>query len=235
MKFGVALESFTPPDKRPDVSHIVETATLADSLGFDSIWSWDHLLLGSRRVFSVLESITLLSSLALKTKYVKLGVSTLILPLRDPVVLAKELQTLSFVSGNRLILGIAVGWYQKEYDITGKAYAKRGRLIEEYLEILRVLLSESDINSTFGSRNFVHTTMEPRIEGGIKILMGGYTVLKRIAEKSDGWISFCYTPVDFEETWNAIRKIAKESGRQQDDFTNVNIVPICVDKDSEKV
>ncbi|MFI5419660.1 MAG: LLM class flavin-dependent oxidoreductase [Nitrososphaerales archaeon] len=234
MKFGVALESFTPPGKRPDISLIAQTATLADSLGFDSVWVWDHLLLGSKRVFSVLESITLLSSLALITKRVKFGVSTLILPLRDPVVLAKELQTLSFLSNNRLILAVAVGWYHKEYEITGKPYSERGAIIEEYLEILRMLLSKSDINSTVRTRKFVHVTMEPRVEGNLKILMGGYTVLKRIAQKSDGWISFCYTPNDFEEAWDMIRRIAKESGRLENDLTNVNIVPICVDNDSEK-
>jgi len=233
MKFGVALESFTPPGKRPNVATILEAAVLADSLGFDSIWAWDHLLLGSKRVFPVLEPITLLSALALRTKRVKLGISALILPLRDPVVLAKELQTLSYISDNRLLLAIAVGWYRKEYDITGKPFSKRGKLMEEYLDVLRTLLSRSDINSKIGKRNFVHATMEPRVEL-LKILMGGYTVLARIAEKSDGWISFCYTPQDFSETWQAIKKIAKESGRQENDLANVNIVPICINDDNEK-
>ncbi|MGI0085145.1 MAG: LLM class flavin-dependent oxidoreductase, partial [Nitrososphaerales archaeon] len=113
MRFGVALENFTPPGKSPSMERIYETAELAESLGFDSLWVWDHLLLGSRKVFPVLESLTTLSAIGARTKSIKLGTSVLIMALRNPVVLAKVLSTIQYMTQGRLILGAAVGWYKR--------------------------------------------------------------------------------------------------------------------------
>ncbi len=228
MNFGTALESFTPPDVTPDTRKIFEMSTRAEELGFDTVWVWDHLLLGSKKVYQVLEPLTLLCAIAAKTSRIKLGVSTLVLPLRDPVVLAKEVQTLQHISGGRLLLGVAAGWYEKEFDAVGSKFTERGKVTEEYLALVRKLVSETDINMQLGNRSFRHTTMEPRPPAPPKILMGGYKVLKRIGTMSDGWISSYYTPEDFSETWLEILKYARGAGRSERDLTNVNIVPVCV-------
>ena len=146
MNFGTALESFTPPDVTPDTEKIFEMSTRAEKLGFDTVWVWDHLLLGSRKVYQVLEPLTLLSAIAAKTSKIKLGISTLVLPLRDPVVLAKEVQTIHHISGGRLLLGVAAGWYEKEFDAVGSKFSDRGKTTEEYLSLLRKLVNETDIN-----------------------------------------------------------------------------------------
>ncbi len=228
MNFGTALESFTPPDVTPDTQKIFEMSTRAERLGFDTVGVWDHLLLGSRKVYQVLEPLTLLSAIAAKTSKIKLGISTLVLPLRDPVVLAKEVQTINHISGGRLLLGVAAGWYEKEFDAVGSKFSDRGRTTEKYLSLLRKLVNETDINMKLGNRSFNHTTMEPRPSSPVKVLMGGYKVLKRIGTMSDGWIASYYTPEDFTETWLEILRFAKAVGRDEKSLTNVNIVPVCV-------
>ncbi|MHB8565833.1 MAG: LLM class flavin-dependent oxidoreductase [Nitrososphaerales archaeon] len=228
MNFGTALESFTPPDVTPDTQKIYEMSTRAEKLGFDTVWVWDHLLLGTKKVYQVLEPLTLLSAIAARTSRIKLGISTLVLPLRDPVVLAKEVQTVHHISGGRLVLGVAAGWYEKEFDAVGSKFSERGKTTEEYLSLVRKLVSETDINMQLGNRSFHHTTMEPRPSSPPKILMGGYKVLKRIGTMSDGWISSYYTPEDFGETWLEILKFARAAGRKEEELTNVNIVPVCV-------
>lgn len=228
MNFGIALESFTPPDVVPDSKKLYDMTIRAENLGFDTVWVWDHLLLGSKKVYQVLEPLTLLSALSARTSKIKLGISTLVLPLRDPVVLAKEVQTIQHISGGRLLLGVAAGWYDKEFDAVGAKFADRGKITEEYLSILRKLVSGTDLNMQVGTRNFRHTTMEPRPPQPLKILMGGYKVLKRIGTMSDGWIASYYTPEDFKETWGEILKHASESGRNEKDLTNVNIVPVSI-------
>jgi alkanesulfonate monooxygenase SsuD/methylene tetrahydromethanopterin reductase-like flavin-dependent oxidoreductase (luciferase family) len=207
---------------------IFETASKAEKLGFDAVWVWDHLLLGSKKVYQVLEPLTLLAAISSKTTRVKLGISTLVLPLRDPVVLAKVVQTIQHISNGRLLLGVAAGWYEKEFDAVGSNFSQRGRTTEEYIYLLRKLVSETDINLKQGNRSFHHTTMEPRPSVPPKILMGGYRVLKRIGTMSDGWIASYYTPEDFLETWSEIIKFARLAGRDEKSLTSVNIVPVCV-------
>ena len=228
MNFGTALESFTPPGIVPDTKKIFETATKAESFGYDTVWVWDHLLLGSKRVYQVLEPLTLLSAISSRTSKIKLGISTLVLPLRDPVVLAKEVQTLQHLSTGRLVLGIAAGWYEKEFNAVGTKFSERGKTTEEYLGLLRKLVSETDINLQLKNRSFSHATMEPRPSKPPMILMGGYRVLKRIGTMSDGWIASYYTPEDFKETWLEIISFAREAGRDEKALTSVNIVPVCV-------
>jgi alkanesulfonate monooxygenase SsuD/methylene tetrahydromethanopterin reductase-like flavin-dependent oxidoreductase (luciferase family) len=109
--FGLAVENFTPASKEPSIASVVEYAKRAESLGFRSLWAWDHLFLGSRRPFPFLEALTTLGILTAHTREVTLGTGVLVLPIREPAVLAKVAGTLQIASGGRLSLGMAAGWY----------------------------------------------------------------------------------------------------------------------------
>ena len=78
---------------------------------------------------------------------------------QSPVVVAKEIQTLDYLSKGRLLLGVAAGWYTKEFDAVGADFSKRGKTTEEYLQIIRKLVNDQDTTGVFGVRNFVHTTL----------------------------------------------------------------------------
>lgn len=92
--FGLAVENFTPMSSEPTLDRLVAYATRAEELGLSSLWAWDHLFLGSKRAFPFFESLTTLSVLATHTRTMTLGTGVLVLPIRDPVLLAKTTGTI---------------------------------------------------------------------------------------------------------------------------------------------
>jgi probable F420-dependent oxidoreductase len=230
LKFGIALENFTPPGKSPSTESLVKMAKTAESLGFASVWVWDHLLLGSRKVFPVLESLTTLGFVAANTTKIQLGTSVLIMALRNPLVLAKTLSTMQNFSGGRMILGAAAGWYEREFRATGIEYRKRGKIFEEEFELVRKLLTSMDVNYQGNGIVLEHATIEPRPTVPIPMLMGGYSdrVFDRVGRISDGWISYYYGPEDFSNSWEKIRSSAKNAGRDPSLLRNVDLVPLAV-------
>ncbi len=113
VEFGLALENFTPERKVPDIDAISAYSVLAEDLGFASVWAWDHLFLGARRPFPFLEALTTLSMVAARTSRIMLGTGILVLPIREPAILAKTAATIQLGSGGRLMLGVAAGWYER--------------------------------------------------------------------------------------------------------------------------
>src|SRR6202008_2695271 len=114
----------------------VEYGVRMEQLGFDSLWVWDHILLGVEPNFPIIEALTLLTAIAARTKTIKLGTGVLVLPLRHPVLLAKQLSSMDLLSGGRLIMGLASGWYKREFDAVGVPFERRGKIMDENLEIL---------------------------------------------------------------------------------------------------
>ena len=95
------------------------TASKVEELGYDSLWVWDHILLGVEPNFPIIDSLTLLTAIAARTSRIKLGTGILVLPLRNPVVLAKQLASMDQLSNGRLLMGMASGWYKREFDAVG--------------------------------------------------------------------------------------------------------------------
>jgi alkanesulfonate monooxygenase SsuD/methylene tetrahydromethanopterin reductase-like flavin-dependent oxidoreductase (luciferase family) len=224
MRFGIALETFTPPDRSPDQISLFEMSEQAEKLGFDSVWAWDHLLLGSRKVFPVLESLTTLAMIGARTTRLKLGTSVLIMALRNPLVVAKVLSTIQFMTNGRFILGAAAGWYKREFDAAGVRFENRGKIFEERFQLVRSLLTESDVTFASGNYSFSHANIEPKPKERIPMLIGGYvdSVLRRAGRMADGWIGYYYPPQAFEESWNVVLKEAKDSARTS--LRAVNVV-----------
>ena len=140
--FGLAMRNFTTWPELPDPQALIDYAVTAEALGFDSVWVWDHIFLGVDPPFPVIDLLTLLSAVAARTSRIKLGTGVLVLPLRNPVVLAKELSSLDLIAGGRLLLGMASGWYKREFDAVGVPFHERGRIMDRNLEILRRLWTE---------------------------------------------------------------------------------------------
>jgi len=127
MQFGVSLPNFSRLGTR-DV--VVDLAQQAEALGYDSIWTTDHVMMakGQDQPYGhVLEALTTLTYLAPLAQRVRLGISVLVLPQRSPVVVAKEIATLDVLSGGRLILGLGAGWNEREFQLLGTTFHDRGR------------------------------------------------------------------------------------------------------------
>jgi alkanesulfonate monooxygenase SsuD/methylene tetrahydromethanopterin reductase-like flavin-dependent oxidoreductase (luciferase family) len=205
--FGLAIRNFTTHPEMPDPQALIAYAVKAEELGFDSVWVWDHIFLGVDPPFPVLDSLTLLAAVAARTQRIKLGTGVLVLPLRNPVVLAKELSSLDLIAGGRLLLGMASGWYRREFDAVGVPFKERGRIMDRNLEILRRLWTEEQVDGEYPPHQLRGSNMSPKPPRLPVMLIGGYVerVLKRAA-LNGGWLTYFYTPAGFAGSWGEIRR-----------------------------
>jgi len=230
-RFGVFLPSYVWEGDGPDRARGIKSfARTVEDLGFDSIFITDHLL-AAKRFYSVsfLEPLSALAVAAGATERVRLGTSILIMPLRNPVLLAKELATLQFLSENRMILGAGVGWNDAEYEAVGVHKSERGRRTDEMLDILIPLLEGQTV--TYHGRYYSvdDVFVEPRTSQRPEIWIGGGSQLAdpkspdlpRFVEavkartlRSDGWIPrpTC-PPTEIARDWIELQAYFREHGR----------------------
>ncbi len=143
MLTGVALPNVGDLAER---DALLAVARSAEALGYDSIWTSDHLLLSATDGdpgLDCLEALTLLRFLAAHTDRVLLGTSVMIAALREPVLLAKQAATIQQLSGGRLVLGLGVGWLETEFDLMAVDFATRGQQTDAIIEAMTALLSVS--------------------------------------------------------------------------------------------
>jgi alkanesulfonate monooxygenase SsuD/methylene tetrahydromethanopterin reductase-like flavin-dependent oxidoreductase (luciferase family) len=135
LHLGVILPNYGPAlaaDKLADV------AVAAEDGGFDSAWVTDHLIVPAEHgaVYgTIAEALVSLGFLAARTQRLELGVSALVVPQRNPFVVLKQLTTLDFLSGGRIVTAVAAGWMEQEFATLGAPYDGRGRLLDEWLEL----------------------------------------------------------------------------------------------------
>src|SRR5689334_14474856 len=130
MKFGLILPTNLP---QASVEGIRQAAQLAEELGYDSVWTTDHVMMSRAAptppYHSIFEALSTMAWLAGFTKKVKIGVSVLVLAQRQPVVVAKELATIDRLSGGRVVLGVGTGWHEPEFEYLNVDFHKRGRIL----------------------------------------------------------------------------------------------------------
>lgn len=198
---------------RPET--ILELAATAHELGYDSVWLHDHLL--TPRELQHLtqppfyEPMTVMSAVAAAVPEVKVGVATLILPLRDPVLLAKQIMTMEHFFPGRTIIGVGLGQYESEFQAFGSdSYRSRGRVANEHLDIIEALLAEGPATVTGASRSVVEAEAYPKPTPGEgpTIWVGGNSdaAAKRAARYGTGWISSgALSPQDVEAQMDSIQ------------------------------
>src|SRR5213594_1092018 len=163
MKLGVCVPNY---GESCSVEALRTVAAEAEKQGYDSIWCTDHVLMPKNSgtpYEKIFESVTTLAYLAATTNRLKLGISSLIIPMRNPVVVAKQLATIDNLSNGRLKLATSPGWNQKEYSHLGSNFHNRGKRLDESIRLIRALWSGSPI---FGShlirQKFDNAVFEPR-------------------------------------------------------------------------
>jgi alkanesulfonate monooxygenase len=232
MHWGLALQNFVGPAETPDVDALLAYAEQAEALGFESLWAWDHVILGVEPAFPILDAVGTLTAIAARTARIKLGTGILVLPLRNPTVAAKALGTLDVLSRGRLILGVAAGWYAREFDAVGVPFKQRGRLFERNLEILTRLWTEERVTLKVDELNLREAVMRPRPVQRPRppVLIGGYVdaVLRRVATLGDGWLTYFYTPESYRRAWDKIVAFARAAGRDPQTLSGTNQLAIYV-------
>jgi alkanesulfonate monooxygenase SsuD/methylene tetrahydromethanopterin reductase-like flavin-dependent oxidoreductase (luciferase family) len=218
--FGIAVPNFTAYPQMPDIKALVDYGIRMEQLGFDSLWVWDHILLGVDPNFPIIESLTLLTGI-------------LVLPMRNPVILAKQLACMDLLSDGRLLMGMASGWYRREFNAIGVPFEQRGKIMDENLDILKRFWIEHTVSGKFPHHDIPAGVMYPKpVQKPIPILIGGYVdrVLKRAATAGDGWLTYFYRPESFAKSWGKICDFAKEAGKDPSKLLNASQLPICIGK-----
>lgn len=196
------------------------------------------MLLGVEPNFPIINSLTVLTGIAAKTKRIKMGTEILVLPLRNAVALAKQLSSMDQLSDGRLIMGMASGWYKREFDAMGVPFEKRGKIMDENLEIMRRLWTEASVTGEYMRHKISKAVMYPKpAQPKIPLLIGGYAdpVLKRAGVTGDGWLTYFYRPADFKKSWDKIVNFAKEGGKDPSTLLNASQLPIMIGKSRQAV
>jgi probable F420-dependent oxidoreductase len=212
VRIGIALGQWPNKDLSPGA--IVDLVDFFESLDVDSLWVSDRLVSSAL----TLEPITFLSFIAGRLRNMKLGTSTLVLPTRNPVVLAKELATLDFLSHGRLFPAIGLGGDEsKDLQAVGVNKKERAGRTDEMIALMRRLWTEENV--TFTGKYFAveDATILPRPwqTKGPPIWIGGRSeaALRRTGRLGDGWLVSSVSPAEVESGIRSIRRYAAEANR----------------------
>jgi probable F420-dependent oxidoreductase len=209
-----------------DPTAAARVARHAEELGYDSLWAGEHVVLPSPRVppspmepgDPILDPIVLLAHLAAQTSRVRLGTGVIVLPQRNPLVLAKQLASLDVLSGGRLVVGIGAGYLEPELTAIGVPMAERGSRTDEYLAAMRTLWT-SDAPAHSGKHvRFAGVDAHPRpVQRPLPVVVGGRTAAahRRAARDAEGWYGYMHSPASTAEQVTALRKAAAEAGRDR--------------------
>jgi alkanesulfonate monooxygenase SsuD/methylene tetrahydromethanopterin reductase-like flavin-dependent oxidoreductase (luciferase family) len=140
---GVVLPNYGPSF---DLGRLAGAAAAAEEAGLDSGWTTDHVLPPSRHAGvygTISEALVTVGFLAGRTRRLRLGVSALVVPQREPLLTLKQLVSLDVLSGGRLITAVAAGWMEEEFRTLRASFADRGRRLDEWLELAGELLRQA--------------------------------------------------------------------------------------------
>ena len=229
MQFGIAFAN-TGPFVSPDGAAAIGEA--AERAGFDSLWTVEHVVVpreyastypysGNGKMpggsdFDIPDPLIWLTWVAARTTTLRLGTGVVILPQRNPVVLAKEVATLDMLSGGRVELGVGIGWLQEEFEILGASFPDRARRTEEYIAAMRALWSQDAATFSGETVTFADAISRPRpVDRRVPVHIGGHSpaAARRAGRVGDG---FFPAKGDVPTLVGEMRKAAEEAGRDPD-------------------
>jgi probable F420-dependent oxidoreductase len=229
MKFGIAFANTGPYAGATGATALAEAAERA---GFESLWTVEHVVVPTDYqsaypyspdgkmpgggAFDIPDPLVWLTWVAAHTTTITLATGILILPQRNPVVLAKEVATLDVLSGGRMHLGVGIGWLEEEFDAIGVPFADRGPRTEEYVQAMRALWSDDEPTFAGATVDFTNAVMRPRpVDHTVPITVGGHTkaAARRAGRVGDG---FFPGKGELPELLDEMRKAADAAGRDAD-------------------
>jgi len=234
MRFGIVFAN-AGPAAQPE--HAIGLAQAAERCGFDSLWTVEHVVVPadheSQYPYSksgrmpggedvdIPDPLIWLAFVAAATETIRLCTGILILPQRNPGVLAKECATLDVLSGGRFTLGIGVGWLKEEFEALGIPWEARTARTEEHVEVLRKLWSEDVASFSGRFSSFERSKSFPKpVRGSIPIVIGGHSeaAARRAGRIGDGFFPAQGKPEELENLFKVMRKAAEEAGRDPDNI-----------------
>jgi probable F420-dependent oxidoreductase len=213
--FGLHRGGSAEPDT------LVRRARLAEEVGFESFWIGDHIALPSAEAHGGdppaqprLEAVVSLAYMAALTRRVRLAIGVIVLPQRQPVLLAKQLSTIDVLSKGRLIVGIGVGYLEPELRALGVSLADRGARTDEYLAAMRALWDEPTPSFSGRFVSFAEVIERPRPvqRPHPPIVIGGHSpaAYRRAIQAGNGWHGW---DLDLEQTAQALAGLRETAAR----------------------
>ena len=199
-----------------------------EDIGYDQLDVYDHVVMGydiegrTKSIYPaqmpIIEAFMMLSYAAAVTEKIGLGTEVLILPQRQPALVAKQVSSLDTLSDGRVRLGVGIGWQESEYEALGESFTTRGRRMDEAMELLRAYWREERIE--FQSEHYPTKAMamepKPPQGGDLPIWVGGNTppAFRRVGKYGDGWLASQVSDADFaKRAMDTIREAAVSAGR----------------------
>jgi probable F420-dependent oxidoreductase len=225
MKLSVEFPSVSYREGPPAVLRL---ARAIEQIGYDHIDMFDHVVMGFpiegrppgpyNPAMPILEALMTLSFVAAVTSRVTLGTEVLVLPQRQPALVAKQVSTLDTLSSGRVRLGVGVGWQESEYDALGVDYRTRGARMDEAIALLRAYWGEGPVAFAGAHYRATAMSMEPPSPQGsrLPIWIGGNSeaAYRRVGRLGDGWLASRVTDgASGRRALEAIRRHAAEAGR----------------------
>jgi probable F420-dependent oxidoreductase len=192
-----------------------QAAVLAEELGYSDVWVSDHVAGPTGADYPpsayVFEPLVALTWVAAHTNRVGLGTTVLVLPMRNPLIVAKMVASLDHLSGGRVILGIAAGWLEAEFNALGVPFAERGQRTDEAIDIMRRVWTDDHITADYPVHNahFVSMRTKPQPQRHLPLWIGGHAdvALRRAIAVGDGWHGAFLSP---EQTARRVKKLRAE-------------------------
>lgn len=233
MKVGLAFASSIAQD----FDSTLALCQRADALGFESLWGGEHVVIpdriASRYPYTedgelpaepdtpIPDPLIWLAFAAAAAPTVRLGTCILIVPQRNPLVLAKALATLDSLSGGRVELGLGVGWLREEFEALGIPWERRGARTDEYIAAMRALWSAPHAEFHGEFVDFPPVTCSPRpVRGTIPILVGGDSevAIRRAVQTADGYFPGEGNPEQLRHLLDRVRRACDQAGRDPADL-----------------
>jgi probable F420-dependent oxidoreductase len=223
-------------------------ARAAEDAGFESLWTGEHVILPDPQAppspvpadYPMLDPAVALAFLAAHTTTIRLGTGIIILPQRNPVVLAKELASTDVLSNGRLIFGIGVGYLKPEFEAIGAPFDHKGARAEEWLAAMIALWSmpKPEFNGKWIKFKGVNAMPRPVQQPHPEIVFGGHSseAYSRAARLAKGWYGFGLSPEATAKCVEGIREACKAAGRRFEEL-ELSITPssrLKVDRDTAK-
>ena len=236
MKLGICLPHY---GLAMEPGRMREFAERVESLGFDSLWVTDHIIVptGMAIVYKerMLEPLATLAYLAGVTRRVALGTSVIILPYRNPVIVAKAIASADALSGGRVIFGAASGWMEAEFRALNAEYERRGEVSDEYLRLIRELWTNPQ--PAFTGQRFTISEMaaspQPVQKPHPPIWIGGRSrrAMRRAVELGDGWHPTLLDHSQLRESIQYLEELSQRQGRPSRPEVSMRASVVLTDRD----